>query len=397
MRGGVLSIVVAGLVLACRTPPALPPLPSDGGPAWTELTSEHFVMWTDAAPARGRALLAKLERFHQLVHGIAFPTEPATTQVLVVVFRNAEERGAFVPPQFTAFAWTGLEIFQPLIVLDAETDDTRVLAHELTHVISHAVVPAQPAWFAEGLAGYFETVNLDAAGSKVDVGRPHPSMLARVARGNTTPVAQLFACVVPACMDDRFYATTSLLFAYLVNQHPAALLRYLERLAEVPAARQAAVWSEVFPALPPARLDHALRAWLVAGRARVWTFDVALARPAIAARPIGDGEVLAARGLLRHVFAPRAPAEPPEIAAALAADPANLLAHLTRAGRTRAMEVAIARRLVGAHPQDWRAWLWLGYALAQDGGGPEVIDARRRSCALAGRSHLVPAGWCPAP
>ena len=28
-----------------------PVAPAEGGPLWTELTSEHFTVWTDAAPS----------------------------------------------------------------------------------------------------------------------------------------------------------------------------------------------------------------------------------------------------------------------------------------------------------------------------------------------------------
>ena len=39
-----------------------PEVPSRGGPRWLSLTSEHFVLLTDATDARARALSTSLER-----------------------------------------------------------------------------------------------------------------------------------------------------------------------------------------------------------------------------------------------------------------------------------------------------------------------------------------------
>lgn len=139
----VVAFVVVMLAAGCRPPPALPPVPSLGGPAWTELTSEHFTMWTDASPQRGRELLREMERLRQVVLGIGFPRAPAYGRSLVIAFRNAEEVGAFVPPQFSAYSWGGRGgIFQPIIVINAnaDQDDRRLVTHELVHVISYTVI-----------------------------------------------------------------------------------------------------------------------------------------------------------------------------------------------------------------------------------------------------------------
>ena len=400
MLAGAMRTWILGLVLvlvACGAPPVpVPPVPSRGGPAWTELTSAHFTMWTDASPGRGRELLRQLEHLRQVVLGVAFPRAPAEGKSLVIAFRNAEEVGAYVPAQFTAYAWSGRGgIFQPLIVLNADPDvtDTRIVTHELAHIISYAVIPDQPRWFAEGLAGFFETVRLDASSKLVDVGAPLDHVVRRIQEQGLTPMAAVFACTEPACMGDRYYATTWALFSYLVNVHPAALLRYQARLAELAAGAQAGAWSEVFPELTAAQLDHAVAEWFLHGSHRIWHFEVALREPPISERPIGDAEVHAARGVLRHYFDRDGAAEPPEIAAALRADPTNLLAHLVRAMRTRSADPDEARTLIAAHPEDWRAWWILGFALQQ---GEAARIARDRVCALAPNRAWLPRGMCPA-
>jgi hypothetical protein len=66
MVGARWSILVVGLlVVACH--PALPALPSQDGPAWFKVKSQHFTLWTDAPLARGRELVQKMERHRQVI------------------------------------------------------------------------------------------------------------------------------------------------------------------------------------------------------------------------------------------------------------------------------------------------------------------------------------------
>lgn len=55
------------LVAACN---AHPRLPSQGGPAWAEVKSEHFTLWTDASTARSHELVRALERGQQMITAV---------------------------------------------------------------------------------------------------------------------------------------------------------------------------------------------------------------------------------------------------------------------------------------------------------------------------------------
>ena len=150
----------------------------------------------------------------------------------------------------------------------------------------------------------------------------------------------------------------------------------------------------MFPGLTADRLDRAVVDWLLHGSHRTWRFEVDLRESPITERPIGDAEVHAARGVLRHYFDRDRAVEPPEIAAALHADPTNLLAHLVRAMRTGRADPDDARTLIAAHPEDWRAWWFLGFAL-RDGEAARI--ARDKVCALAPNRAWLPRSMCPAP
>jgi hypothetical protein len=279
-------------------------------------------------------------------------------------------------------------VFQPVIVFAADTNsrDGHVVTHELTHVISHVPIHRQPTWFAEGIAQFFETVNLDTDKAIVDVGEPLPTQVEQVRYLSLLPGEQLFACEKLDCRDDRFYMTSALLFAFLANTHPTELVRYEERLVEVDHAH---AWAEVFPTLTADQLDRELRAWAVQGRHRIWHFKVELAEPAIAQRTLSDGDVLAARALLRYSF--HADAAQPDIAAALAADPTNVVARLLERDRTKAIAAGEARAAAAAHPLDWRAWLLVVDAVQR---GDEAVAARDKVCALADPGAMVPEQWC---
>jgi hypothetical protein len=158
-RQAVLRIAVVMMVelMACRAP--VPPVPGKGGPAWIELTSPHFTVWTDADPDRAREIMAKMERLRVLLVYAVFPTAPAEGRDLAIVLRDDAELRAFSETdQIRPFAAdVQLPLWQSMIVLSASSARGELevaLAHELVHAISYGVIHHQPRWFAEGIATY---------------------------------------------------------------------------------------------------------------------------------------------------------------------------------------------------------------------------------------------------
>lgn len=382
------SRLVLLLALAACHGPAVPAVPSQGGPTWRELESAHFTMWTDASRSRARTMIREMEHLRQVVLGVGFAGTQLEGKSFVLALRDGEEVGAFVPEQFVAFAFHGGALRQPGIVLPADETDNDIVTHELVHVISFAVIHNQPAWFAEGLANFFATVNVDPGAAKGDVGKANPDIVRRLRQTPPTPAAKMFACATYACMDDMFYATAWAMFAYLANTHPRELIAFARRIDELPEGAWMQAWTEIFPTLTPAKLDHEVRKWLAYGKHTVWKFDVELQEWPVTERVLSDADVYAARALLRERFRKRGEPEPPELAAALAADPTHLIANLVRVEYTRSIDPALAKRIAAAHPDDWRAW-WL-VALAANWQGDEARQAWERACALPG----VERDWC---
>src|SRR5262245_28444427 len=147
MREIVMIVVLASS--ACGA--AVPQVQGKGGPAWTELTSEHFTVWTDAKVADARERVRVMERLRQVIVSVAFRSVPATGRTLVVLLRDDDELAALSgtqePRPYTLPAQAPL--WQATMVLSAssdDNDDNSNEAHELTHAISSGVVHHQPRW-----------------------------------------------------------------------------------------------------------------------------------------------------------------------------------------------------------------------------------------------------------
>jgi hypothetical protein len=318
-------MMVVVVVVACH--PALPALPSQDGPAWFEVKSQHFTLWTDAPLARGRELVQKMERHRQVVMR-AMNDAPSSATSFVIGLRDAGEVAAFLPRRFAAMAWRSELIPQPgiLVAVDAE-DDSYTFTHELTHTICFGIFPHLPAWLSEGIASYFETAELAPEATEVKLGRPRADHAAFLVSAHPLPSAALFACAEQQpCMDEAFYATSWALFAFLVNAHTHQLISYLRNLQHVPADLQAMQWNDDFPELPPAELDELLAQWLKYGHAATPVVRVTTLEIPLSDRALGDGDALAARSLLHVVVAHDPLAARAEVDAALARDRTNVLA-----------------------------------------------------------------------
>lgn len=366
------------LLVACRA--AVPALPSQGGPAWTEVQSAHFKLWTDAGTDKAAQLIRQMEYLHQVIFGVEFPGKSDAGQSLVIAVRNTFEIHAYLPEQFGAMTMGGTALRIPTILLAADTDeaDGHVVTHELTHLISFTAIHRQPPWFAEGLAQFFETVQLDPDKAVVDVGEPLVNQVSAVRSTSLVPGPQLFACTAMACRDHPFYVTAALLFSYLANAHP----EQLAQLEDALAAGKPDAWAVT--GIAPEQLDRSIREWVTSGQHRVWHFKVKLQPPQTTSRTMTDPEVLAIRAFLDQRFHGASNARD-----LLKTDPTNVILRLVAQAPGTPAE---ARATVKAHPDDWRAWELLVEALHDS--SDESIAAKAKVCelGLANPANELPRG-----
>jgi len=366
-----------------------------GGPAWVEVSTAHFTVWTDA-PDRARELVQTMERLREVVFGTAlFSGRDQGYRTFVIALANKEEVREYLPKQFDAYAASAGALFQPVIVVAADSlediDHRRILTHELTHVISYGPLPVQPKWFSEALATFYETADVD--GNSVELGKPTDRRLQQLHYEHTLSIAQMFACKEPSCMDFRFYSNVWALFTFLATEHATELIDYMSRLAVTPADQQDALWAKAFPSLASLDdADHAFHAWIAHGKILVRQYTVQHRTWDVTTRPLTDADALAARGTARFII--NYDALPAEVTNAIAADPNELVARMIQSRVANgSIPVDAAQALTVAHPDDWRSWFLLARALHE---GTAAHDAYVKQCELITKNAVaVPPKFCP--
>lgn len=135
-----------------------------------EMTSEHFVLRTDAAPDEARAVVARYERLWAAL-AFVMGRKPKTEQRFDLV--RFSRRGDLA--EIMGHDWGHAGVFftrlpgdlepQPAVLSlgeDLADEDGELFLHELTHRFLHERYAAIPPWLNEGLAKYYETLRIDA-------------------------------------------------------------------------------------------------------------------------------------------------------------------------------------------------------------------------------------------
>jgi tetratricopeptide (TPR) repeat protein len=353
--------------------------PAQGGTAWRELRSEHFLVQTDLPQGKARELAHELERMLGAVrYGLFRSPPPMPGKIRVVALRSNEEFDLFAPAGAEAF-YDPSRVVGPTIVLPGALAEAQrlVIAHELTHHVLSRAFARQPLWFSEGTAAFMETMG--GIGVPTLGGVPawrYQSIFPY--HGGIGPVL-----VAKDRLDDRQYGLAWALVHFLLNRQPREFGELQARFAR--GQDPAAAWREVFPLWDPAapggaeRLDDEIGRYLASGK--YGYKDVKLPPPTPASeRAMTASEVHAARLSLRWMNRGKPVREGARLAEAeeaLAEDPANVPALHVVAHARPAQALASARRAVELRPDDARAWLFLSERLPQDDAAGREEALRR--------------------
>jgi hypothetical protein len=376
--------VAIGVVLAgCRST-GLAPVPGRGGPPWYEVTGAHFTVLTDLERDDALQTVQHLEQLLSAYLTVAWNTREFPARLSVVIFREAKDVQHF-QPRYGGF-YLRSALLQPLAVTPAadQSDDFAVLKHELNHHIAFAAMPQQPRWFAEGIATFFETAELDGEGNIV---------LGRVPRGRhfeasligILPVSRLLSEEEATANDPRFYASSWLLVHYLMMNEPDAFAAYQRLLAAGASFDHA--WLSAFPDLSNQALDEVLARYLDGREYDNYTVPVTLGRHEASIRTLSDADVYALRATLDYASeaAPNWRQRAHEnLRLALEDDPRHLRAGVLRilyATDSKEEARTRARALTAEHPGELLAWLLLA-VLEEDAAGTEAPSAVDRVLAL---------------
>jgi hypothetical protein len=364
------------------------------GQAWLEVRTAHFDVHTDLIETAALDMARALEEARAGLTTLAWRGAPGPRgRTEVVVFAREARFRQYVREQWTEGLAQSRVGSQRLIVV--YWDDgrpfglPRAAVHELAHDLCDWFTPLQPAWYAEGMALFWEGLDYDREKQRATLARrPEPVLEVAERVGRRAWSAQgLFAARAAlqgnVAATRRFYFSSWLLVHYLINRHPDAFVRFQRDLAALRDWREA--WSARFPRLTPEQLEIELQRYLDRGHFEYVSAKVHVPPFAPRVRRLSPAEGQGLSSWIAHRL------RASELSArdtntALALDPHELNALRTRyhelTGKGRAAERrALARQLVQAHPESGEAWL----LLARSGGSE---DERQR--ALDQARYLMP-------
>lgn len=294
----ILLLCLAGLSLEARAAQAVPVERSE--PTWFEISSPSFRVLSEAPVGVARQTLEALERLRPGVLG-ALGAKEATGAVDVILFASRDSYRSFAG--IGSVAKTSWRSARPIMLLRTEPEGgpprPAVLAHELTHALSHQTLGPQPRWIAEGLAELLEDMTpADTVGLDVRVPGPGASVRwTRKTAREVLPLETLWAWderLPPRAQLPRYYTASWAWTAYLQELHPQRWQRFLGALGQGQVARDA--FEEAFAGLSGEGLLAGVRAWVGKGRASA---DRVVPVPTQATSRIEQPLTLAESGVVR--------------------------------------------------------------------------------------------------
>jgi TonB family protein len=132
---------------------------------WFELSSEHFLLFTDTSEVKGRRLISDLENRVEALSEALGKVPPRPFAIEVFLFDNEQDFVEAAPrpktedePRKNAYLLRGADrVF--IVAKDKSPDDiANDVGHALGHVLFERYVVWRPFWLAEGAAEYVRKV-----------------------------------------------------------------------------------------------------------------------------------------------------------------------------------------------------------------------------------------------
>lgn len=308
-RAGFCAFGLAFLTLMAG-PAELPPEKEK----WFEARSAHFSFVTDGGEREVLEQSRSLETLYEVLKVISPDLQKRKFQPRVQmpshVYMFSSDK------EFTSYSQLrGIEGFfvtHPdgyyMSVASGRDNATGVVYHEYLHQFLQVNFPGVPPWLNEGLACFFQTMQMD--GKEVRLGGPPEGYLYQLQSAGLMPVSRLLA-VTPTSPDyttdparGQFYASTWLLTHYLMTGDEAGRAQLGTYLDLIRAGRSPEESFQRGFGRTPASLDQELRFYLNLMRARktiktwILQFKTLTIDPAFSYRALPRPEALGRLGLL---------------------------------------------------------------------------------------------------
>ncbi|WP_437901431.1 tetratricopeptide repeat protein [Sorangium sp. So ce124] len=429
--------------LGCAPPK--PPLTcaSQGGAPWVELSSEHFVMWTDLDRSEARDALAEFETSYNALEDVCFPSDtPDPFRMQIVLFARERDFSQFVRRPFGGYFMhalpNDLEPAPTMVMYGSLGEQTRLtFQHELAHHFIAQSIGPTPAWLSEGLAQFYSTLRLQDGYAMIGSPLPDRSFLkgASWRAASNGPFTRLLIPVSRArsateLIDlgrDDFYGRSgepseaerrqvainylsSWALVHMLSNGPEPYVRrfagFLEAASRGVPVRQA--FQQAIADIPSEQLDEHFRSYLVGPRLikKVGPYAPPPPPPPQTERAMNDAEVHVLWARLKSWDGDERAWAAAHLEEALAHEPNNAEARLWRGrlwtaeGRLREAEQELTVALA-ARPMDPRYLLAMGrllYTLASHrvittldamGRAAPLVDRLSRAASTAAQLDFV--------
>lgn len=176
-------------------------LPISAKDKWLKIKSNHFTLIGNASERDIRTVGTRLEQFRSVFSQL-FPNVrmDSPVPITVIVFKN---KSAYVPfmPGHNGKVTEVAGYFQPgedvnYITLTSEFGQNNpysTIFHEFVHSLTNDSTANMPLWLSEGIAEFYETLEVTDKDTKVTLGAPISHHVFRLRETKFMPLPQFFA------------------------------------------------------------------------------------------------------------------------------------------------------------------------------------------------------------
>jgi tetratricopeptide (TPR) repeat protein len=164
---------------------------------WTRVQSKNFTLVGNATENEIREVAEGLEVFRTVFSRFFSLKEGSSVATLVTVFRSDQAFKPYKPlykgkpGNVAGYFHGGPDV--NFIVLAADMDTPRVIYHEYVHRLMSDNLGKLPAWFQEGFAECFSTMEIEGRDKKVRLGLPIAEHVELLNQRRFMPLERLFA------------------------------------------------------------------------------------------------------------------------------------------------------------------------------------------------------------
>lgn len=157
---------------------------------WLRVSSDHFVVLTDAGQKKGHEIVARFEQMRAVFADLLARKKLVMAEPIEIIAIASPDDYAQIAPTTSPDPLVGAGFFLPApdriyIVLNASVPDCwRAVEHAMAHYFLNFNYPPTQPWFDEGIAEYFASLYFDS--KKVELGSDPELSLHGT---NTSPVA----------------------------------------------------------------------------------------------------------------------------------------------------------------------------------------------------------------